>query len=219
MIRIAGPPKMVRLGQDNIVRALTAFVACDDMLRHIVPGRELARKNRSAVIRAVEGLLRTFFYDLTLTLGYHLPSKEDDRRFAVALSAFGLVYVAVVLDELELAEDGESARVVRKAYGDPSGLLFGYSDATLDGIVADGLLVLRGCGLRDVTKISVAVMTDLMMLTRAAGPEDRVRMVARIVGDLQKAAPVRTDAVMPPLPSYMHPPADAARSHEALTNG
>ena len=90
---------MVRLGQDNILRALSAFVACDDLLRHIVRDRDIVGKNRNAVTRSTEGLLRTFFYDLTLMLGYHLPSKQEDRRFAVALNAFGLVYVAVVLDE------------------------------------------------------------------------------------------------------------------------
>lgn len=210
---------MVRLGQDNVLRALTTFVACDDLLRHIVPDRDLTRKNRHAVMRATEGLLRTFFYDLTLTLGYYLPSKQDDRRFAVALNAFGLVYVAVVLDELDLPEEGDSARVVRKAYAEPSGLLFGYSDAALDEIVADGLIVLRGCGLRDVKKVSVAVMSDLMMLARGAGPADRVRMVARMVGDLQKAVPLRNEAETPSFPLFMPAPGESPASLEALTNG
>ncbi len=210
---------MVRLGQDNILRALTAFVACDDMLRHIVPDRELARKSRAAVLRSLEGLLRTFFYDLTLTLGYHLPSKDDDRRFAVALNAFGLVYVAVVLDELELPEEGESARIVRKAFADPSGLLFGYSDGALEEIVNDALVLLRGCGLHEVKKVSVAVMTDLMMLTRNAGPADRVRMVGRMIADLQRSVPLRAEPARPVLQNFMHPPADAALSREALTNG
>jgi hypothetical protein len=210
---------MVRLGQDNILRALTAFVACDDMLRHIVRDREIALKDRFAVTRTAEGLLRNFFYDLTLTLGYHLPSKQEDRRFAVALNAFGLVYVAVLLDELDLAEGGDSVRLVRKAYAEPSGLLFGFSDADLDDILTDGLLVLRGCGLREVKKVSVAVMSDLMMLARGAGPADRVRMAARMIGDLQKLVPARNRCETSSVPIYMHPDADMAVARDALTNG